>query len=36
MSSAKKALSEITPAKSDAEILVPLTESLYVPGKIVS
>jgi len=35
MSSAKKALSEITPAKSDAEILVPLTESLYVPGKIV-
>ncbi len=34
MQSSLLALSKITPSSEDQEIMVPLTESLYVPGKL--
>ena len=34
MQTTLQALSKITPSCEDQEIMVPLTESLYVPGKI--
>lgn len=34
MQSTLQALSKITPSSEDQEIMVPLTESLYVPGKL--
>ena len=34
LSAAKNALSTLNPASADKEIMVPLTESLYCPGRV--